>query len=120
MNKLSVRKRGGQPGNKNALRHGFYSRHFTLEENVLLDGQRPDFTDEISLARVFADRITKALQSDFDPTEENLKKVHTLMIILASIANGLRSNSFINGTNRDVDAAIIDAVISQSSKWDMA
>jgi hypothetical protein len=26
------RKRGGQPGNGNALRHGFYSRRFTRQE----------------------------------------------------------------------------------------
>jgi uncharacterized protein YjcR len=31
------RRKGGQPGNKNALRHGFYSKLFTVEERALLD-----------------------------------------------------------------------------------
>jgi hypothetical protein len=30
------RRRGGQPGNKNNLRHGFYSQCFTVEERALL------------------------------------------------------------------------------------
>ena len=59
----SKRKRGGQPGNSNALRHGFFSRSFTeaemddLEKNV-----KGEFTDEIALARVNAAHLAELLK----------------------------------------------------------
>ena len=57
------RKRGGQSGNSNALRHGFFSRSFTeaemddLEKNV-----KGEFTDEIALARVNAAHLAELLK----------------------------------------------------------
>jgi hypothetical protein len=57
------RKRGGQPGNSNALRHGFFSRSFIeaemddLEENV-----KGEFMDEIALARVNAAHLAELLK----------------------------------------------------------
>jgi hypothetical protein len=59
----SKRKRGGQPGNSNALRHGFFSRSFTraelhdLDENV-----KGEFVDEIALARVNASHLAELLK----------------------------------------------------------
>ena len=59
----SKRKRGGQPGNCNALRHGFFSRSFTeaemddLEKNV-----KGEFMDEIALARVNAAHLAELLK----------------------------------------------------------
>jgi len=59
----SKRKRGGQPGNSNALRHGFFSRSFTeaemddLEKNV-----KGEFMDEIALARVNAAHLAELLK----------------------------------------------------------
>ena len=57
------RKRGGQSGNSNALRHGFFSRSFTetemddLEKNV-----KGEFMDEIALARVNAAHLAELLK----------------------------------------------------------
>ncbi|MGB8214106.1 MAG: hypothetical protein WCE68_11155 [Anaerolineales bacterium] len=59
---IQTRKPGGQPGNANALKHGFYSKSFTkaelkgLEEN--LNGE---FTDEIEVARTNAGRLAELL-----------------------------------------------------------
>ncbi len=44
--------RGGQPGNNNALKHGFYSQTFTQSEIERLDTQvAGEFTDEEALLR---------------------------------------------------------------------
>jgi len=57
------RKRGGQPGNSNNLRHGFYSKSFTLAELRGLDDDiKGEFTDEIALARINALHLAELLK----------------------------------------------------------
>jgi hypothetical protein len=59
----SQRKRGGQPGNANALRHGFYSKSFTEAEMRRLDRDiEGEFIDEIALARTNASRLAELLK----------------------------------------------------------
>ena len=56
------RKRGGQPGNANALRHGFYSKYFTETEMKSLDANiKGEFHDEIALARIQVGRLAEML-----------------------------------------------------------
>jgi hypothetical protein len=56
-------KRGGQPGNANALRHGFYSKSFTDAEKGRLDQDiEGEFIDEIALARTNAARLADLLK----------------------------------------------------------
>ena len=47
-------KRGGQPGNQNARKHGFYSKHFTPEQIEQLEAadDLKDLGPEIALLRV--------------------------------------------------------------------
>ena len=55
------RKRGAQPGNKNALKHGFYSDQFKqAERRALNDIPMADLTGEIELMRVQMHRCLKA------------------------------------------------------------
>ncbi len=57
------RKRGGQPGNSNALRHGFFSKSFTEAEMQGLDKDiKGEFIDEIALARVNAGHLAELLK----------------------------------------------------------
>jgi hypothetical protein len=57
------RRRGGQPGNSNALRHGFFSRSFTETEMHDLDENiKGEFIDEIALARVNASHLAELLK----------------------------------------------------------
>jgi hypothetical protein len=98
-----ARRRGAQPGNKNALRHGFYSRQFKAEEIKRLDEQDPtDVKAEIELLRVVLDRLTDQL--DFEPVyqpgkdehgapiqtqirdDHYLKQLNTMTLIAQSIA----------------------------------
>ena len=51
-NQSPNKSRGGQPGNNNALKHGFYSQTFTQSEIERLDTQvAGEFTDEEALLR---------------------------------------------------------------------
>ena len=59
----SKRKPGGQPGNANALRHGFYAKSFTEAEMRRLDKDiEGEFIDEIALARTNAARLAELLK----------------------------------------------------------
>jgi hypothetical protein len=60
---IPKRKPGGQPGNANALRHGFYSKSFTEAEMQRLDKDiEGEFIDEIALARTNAARLAELLK----------------------------------------------------------
>ena len=57
------RRRGAQPGNSNALRHGFYAKSFTDAEMGRLDKDiEGEFVDEIALARTNAARLADLLK----------------------------------------------------------
>ena len=56
------RKRGGQPGNKNNFRYGFYSKSFSTSDKRGLDQNvKGEFHDEINIARVNLSRIEELI-----------------------------------------------------------
>jgi hypothetical protein len=58
----SIRKPGGQVGNTNALRHGFYSRYFTKDEVRQLENEvQGELQDEEGLIRLYLARVAKTL-----------------------------------------------------------
>lgn len=63
-------KRGGQPGNLNALKHGFYSSHYTAKELSLLDKvqDEEDLTDESTLIQVLMKRVFIGLNQNIHTT----------------------------------------------------
>ena len=78
---------GAQAGNDNALRHGFYSRSFTSAENSGLDSDiRGEFYDEINLARVNANRLAELLK-DYKsmPIQDIISTAHALSNFLDRI-----------------------------------
>jgi hypothetical protein len=59
------RRRGGQPGNRNALKHGFYSHNFTSREKSQLEQDiLGEFQDEDKLINVFMDRVAASAQHE--------------------------------------------------------
>jgi hypothetical protein len=60
---LGHRKRGGQPGNTNALKHGFYTKNFSLAERRGLQAvEGVVLGDEIALLRVLIRRFAEQIQ----------------------------------------------------------
>ncbi len=64
----SPRKRGGQPGNSNALKHGYYSKSFKKAEAADLEemGQEADLSSEIAMMRVIIRRVFEAADGCMD------------------------------------------------------
>jgi hypothetical protein len=105
------RKRGGQPGNHNALKHGFYARAMTKDEIDELSTIGVGLVDEIILVRTIIRRVAVLAKDEKDR--------HELEGLLDSLgAAGVRLGSMIRTQrmffdmadkdqfNRDISTAI--------------
>lgn len=117
----SKRKPGAQSGNKNALRHGFYSKTFTADENKRLDEQTTiEVEAEINLIRVCLDKLkhelsfdeiirTDANQSEFRDGHY-LQQLNTLTLMTQSISTLVRTHYLIHGKSGDIQSSILQAL----------
>jgi len=65
----SGRRRGGQPGNKNHLIHGLYSKQVSIEDSDLLESMPADLNQhELALARV---RLKTCLEKQLTAAPED-------------------------------------------------
>jgi hypothetical protein len=87
------RKRGGQQGNRNAFRHGFYAKIFTREELASLDKNiKGDYQDELTLARVLTAHLAELLKDYRElPFEKFLAGCMVLNQLIARINSLTRS-----------------------------
>ena len=102
------RKRGAQPGNKNAFRHGFYSPSFTSGEMRCLDSNvKGEFHDEINLARVNANRLAELLK-DYKtmPFEEVVSASNALNNYLDRIQSLSRAQKFVYQNQTTIEKAL--------------
>lgn len=119
----AIRKPGAQPGNKNAEKHGFYSKQFTAEETKRLETtDRHSIESEIDLLRVCIDRLTKQL--DFDPVylvtkdgdqtdirdDHYLKQLNTLTLMAQNLATLERTHYLTRGKGGAVEKGIEEAL----------
>jgi hypothetical protein len=73
------RKIGGQPGNRNALKHALYARHYSAEtKDFLLKWDLKDYIGEAHLIRVSMDTIAEVLLSKDVPVMEKVAMVNAL------------------------------------------
>ena len=83
------RSRGGQPGNKNALKHGFYSTGFQPAEcddlEAMIDG---GLTNEIAMLRVLARRLMERASDAGD-----IEAMVAVLDALGSTATKISGNS---------------------------
>jgi len=129
------RKKGGQPGNTNALRHGFYSRKFQELEAADLDQIRAGMVDEIAMLRVSIRRVFDH-STDLAEAIEQLKQelisrtgtdsdnsqafsklnvlssaLSTLGIATTRLAHMLRTQQFLDGGSDDpLEELILEAL----------
>jgi hypothetical protein len=82
---MTLRHRGAQPNNTNALKHGFYSRRFRQIDRDDLDALPQDdrLDSEINAMRVL---IRRALEE----TEDKRLNLSTWMAVVRSVSNGFR------------------------------
>jgi len=119
--KPKKRKRGAQAGNKNNLRHGFYSKGFSAGEKKRLDAQDSiDVIAEINLIRVCVDKLTNQISFDEVTRTDNngtefrdahyLAQLNTLSAMTQSIATLVRTHYLTHGKAGDVQSSILAAL----------
>ena len=107
------RSRGAQPGNLNALKHGFYSRRFSELELSDLEAALDDgLGSEIAALRVMIRRVIEKFDSNqddlvLDEAAHLLGSVGSAMSRLASL---LRTDQVISGKSNQVMDAISEAI----------
>ena len=100
--KSPQRKRGAQPGNRNALKHGFYSDHFKqAERQALSDIPIASLTGEIELMRVQIYRYLKAEnQAETQLTyEDHLSAMRAISQASDSLTRLIRLQTLLNLQN---------------------
>jgi uncharacterized protein YjcR len=118
------RKQGAQTQNKNAQRHGFYSKSFSADETKRLDAQDEkdvlDVLSEINLIRVCVERLNDQIsfeeitRTDGNGTEfrdtHYLAQLNTLSAMTQSIATLVRTHFLTRGKSGDVQQSILTAL----------
>ena len=109
------KKRGGQQGNKNAAKHGFYAKLLTPEEIARLNGVKevnPD--DEIAILRVIAHRLTAIIPNTITPADadEARKTANTVANITQVINTTQRTIYLGRGNGGEIAKTIMEAIMS--------
>jgi hypothetical protein len=106
---MTEKKRGAPPGNKNALKHGFYSRAFTKEEQrEWKSAAKNRLQPEINLFKVLIARTASMLKPiGENPAPSFHESLAMLYVVSMAIA---RLNSFYR-TNEKLYAASDDGLI---------
>jgi len=117
----SAKPKGAQPGNKNAQRHGFYSKNFTIDEKKRLDAQDDvDVLAEINLLRVMLDKLKKQIsfvaikRKDANDTEfrdsHYINQLNTLAAMTQSLSTLVRTHYLTHGKVGDIQTSILTAL----------
>jgi hypothetical protein len=106
-----AKKRGGQPGNGNARKHGFYSRAYTKEEQrelSLIAKQAPQ--NNIKFFKVLIARTAEKIKPSISNTltlQENTLALHTLVIAISRLLGAVKKKQqYLNGPQRENEKGI--------------
>jgi hypothetical protein len=108
---MATKKRGAQPANKNALKHGFYSDHMLVSENNHLDAAiADDLASEINMLRIQTRRMF-ALAKGIKELDLAAEVLGALGLAATRLATLLKTQSFLTGgQDADVKSAISAAL----------
>jgi hypothetical protein len=103
----SSRKRGGQRGNRNAVKHGFYSNTFSRKDIQRLDGEvQGEFHDEEDLIRILMVRVAEAVKRKAYNDLENLVALRAICLGSSRIESIHRSRKEIYDKQTTLDKVL--------------
>ncbi len=103
-------KRGGQPGNLNALKNGFYSRCFRELENADLQATGHSLKDEIRMLRVLIRRMFDLASHEDGELEQMADCLNTLGMASSRLAALLRTEQKLNVEHNDLTDSLNQAL----------
>lgn len=110
----ALRQRGAQPGNLNALKHGFYSETFRAGENEHLENAEiaEGLQDEITMMRVITRRVLQLAQGTED-LDEAMHLLNTMGMAAIRLASLLRIQKLL-GANEDKVGQALTAMLTDA------
>lgn len=107
--KNNKRKPGAQPGNKNAVVHGFYSALLTKDEIARLNKvKRIDLEDETDLLRTLIHRLANNINTD--DLDEACKTANTISNMIQVINTMQRTKLLARGNGGEIAQTILEAL----------
>jgi hypothetical protein len=107
----SARRPGAPAGNKNALKHGLYSRAFRSQE--LTEFSASDFSallGQIGVIRLLVKRVYQLARSEDLDLRDNLAILRALTFAITSINRLVRTRAFLSSNNSGWEAAFHQAL----------
>jgi hypothetical protein len=91
----STRRRGGQPGNRNALKHGFYAAQLRKADLKDLEACRSaGLVDEINLLRVHIRRVVE-LGAGVDQLDQSIDLLRSLCFAAVCLTRLIKAHAFL-------------------------
>ena len=104
------RKRGGQKGNQNALKHGFYTRHLRASElKNLKDIDTAGLAEEIAMQRIVARRVVECIEQA-QSYEEVAYLSKALSTVVNTLGRLLRTQRIIASPHSEAEATFLEAL----------
>jgi len=115
--KKTTRKRGGQPRNLNAYKHGFYSEKFAKGEVDDLDAYVLEgLTEEISVMRVFIRRVISLAKGERN-IDNAINNLSALGLASTRLAAMLKTQKILGGDQDKVAEALSNALTEVLKDW---
>lgn len=110
--------KGAPRGNKNALKHGFYSRKFLDSENEDLDqiNEISDLVHEIYLLRILVRRLFTLIE-DEPVLKEKIALVYVISDAAAKLSTLIRTQKFITGEGNEATNLLLSLIDDVSKEW---
>ena len=107
------RRRGAQPGNTNALKHGFYSAKFRDPETFDLNSlEITDLESEINAMRVYTRRMLE-LADGIDNLDHAISILYALSMSSGRVAMLARTQQLLQGSQDQKITAALNAALDQ-------
>lgn len=114
------RKRGGQPNNANALKHGLYARHFRTDElSDVSAAMRNGLDDEIAMLRVVMSRVLN-LAHDAEDLATLQELLGSLGVASTRLSGLLKTQRLLAGDHNETANAITQAIAAVVKEFCLA
>ncbi len=116
------RSRGGQPGNRNSLKHGYYASLFDPAEIRKLDQLKEhEVDDEIDLLRLLIKRTVASMPppAELAPSER-LRAVRVITYAVSCVEKLELTRSLVFNHGSSWDDAVEEALKTQRERWKLA
>ena len=97
-------------GNKNALKHGLYARHYTEAEQLLLNGiPSLEALDEIDMLRSTLDHILVRIE-ECEDEDRRVRLYNSLFTGTQRLLTAMRTHTILVGDNQELLTTFWDAI----------